>query len=489
MPNPHTPAIVGVGQYLNRLQSLEQAVEPLDMMLAAARRAEADAGAGPLLAKVQSVRVVRGMWNYGNPAGAIRERIGAAGAETVGTLIGGNQNQALMNHTAAEILAGKLEMALLVGAENGYSAAKARRAGVDLPERAASGRPDWVFGAAQRPEHHALERAKGIRRAIQVYPMYENAIRYARGETLPAHLARVSALWARFNAVAQDNPNAWARQPMSAAEIRTASPRNRQISFPYTKFMNANLSVDMAAALIVCSARMARRLGVAADRLVYPLAGAEGHDHFSASVRRRFHESPGIRIVGRRALELAGVEARDLDFVDLYSCFPSAVQVAAAELGLPEDRPLTVTGGLTFGGGPLNNYVMHAIARTVERLRGKPGAKALVTGNGGNLYKHAHGVYGSEPPRRDFRCANVQAEIAATPGRECLPAYDGAATIESYTVMYAEGEPHVGHVACLTPAGRRAWVNVEDRDLAREMTREEFCGRPVRIAAGELDVT
>ena len=486
MPNPRTPVIVGVGQFLNRIESLDQAIEPLAMMLRAVRRAEADTGVGRVLRHADSVRVVRGMWNYQNPARAIAEDIGASGAQTVGTLIGGNQNQALMNHTAAEILAGKFDLVLIAGAENGNSAGKARRAGVTLEQTPAPGTPDALFGAEQQPEHHEYEVAKGIRRAIQVYPMYDNAIRHARGESLREHLVRVSELWSRFNDVAQENPNAWLRRDISAEEIRTPSARNRQISFPYTKYMNANLSVDMAAALVVCSLDKAKRLGIAEEKWVYPLAGAEGHDHFSASVRDNFHTSPGIRITGNRALELAGVEAGDLDFVDLYSCFPSAVQVAAAELGLSEARPLTVTGGLTFGGGPLNNYVMHSIARTVELLRDQPGGHALVTGNGGNLYKHAHGVYGSAPPEQDFRSADVKAEIAALPARECLPTYDGEATIESYTVMFDADEPRIGHLSCLTPAGARTWVNVEDVQLLRSMVGEEFCARPVKVRAGEL---
>ena len=485
-PNPNTPVVVGVGQFLNRIESLQQAMEPLRMMLEAARRAEADTGVGDVLRHAQSVRVVRGMWNYDNPAAAIAEQVGAVGAQTVGTLIGGNQNQALMNLTAAQILAGEFELVLITGAENGNSSRKARRAGKALAQSEAPGKPDLIFGAAQQPEHHEYERAKGISRAIQVYPMYDNAIRHAAGETLDAHIERVSELWSRFNDAAQRNPNAWVRQNMSAAEIRTASPRNRQISFPYTKFMNANLSVDMAAALIVCSQRMARRLGIAEEKWVYPLSGAEGYDHSSASLRRDFHTSPGIRITGQRALELAAVEASDLDFVDLYSCFPSAVQVAATELGLSHERPLTVTGGLTFGGGPLNNYVMHSIARTVELLRETPDGHALVTANGGNLYKHAHGVYGSAPPRGDFRWADVKAEIAALPGRECLPAHDGEAAIESYTVMYANDEPAIGHVSCLTAGGERVWANTEDRDVTAAMVREEFCGRPVRLRGGEL---
>ena len=489
MPNPRTPVIVGVGQFLNRIDSLDQAIEPLEMMMRAVRRAEADAGVGAFLGQAQSVRVVRGMWSYENPAKVVAERLGASGAQTMGTLIGGNQNQALLSFTAGEILAGKFDLVLITGAENGNSAGKARRAGVTLAQTPAPGSPDAIFGAEQQPEHHEHERAKGISRAIQVYPMYDNAIRHARGETLEGHLTRVSELWSRFNDVAQQNPNAWVRNDMSAEEIRTPSPRNRQISFPYTKFMNANMSVDMAAALVLCSYAKARQLGIAEDRLVYPYSGVEGYDHFSASVRDNFHTSPGIRITGNRALELAGIGVDDLDHVDLYSCFPSAVQVAAAELGLGEGRPLTVTGGLTFGGGPLNNYVMHSIARTVELLRENPEGHALVTGNGGNLYKHAHGVYGGTPPAQDFRRDDVKAEISALPARRCLPEHEGEAVIESYTVMYEAEEPSIGHVSCLTPAGDRTWVNTRDADLVRGMVSEEFCGRRARIRGGELSVS
>ena len=271
---------------------------------------------------------------------------------------------------------------------------------------------------------------------------------------------------------------------MTAADIRTPSPTNRRISVPYTKFMNANLFVDMGAALIMCSAAKARALGIRPDRWVFPHAGVTGYDHFSASVRDNFYSSPAIRIVGRRLLQLAQTEVDQLDYVDLYSCFPSAVQVAAQEYGLSEDRALTVTGGLTFGGGPLNNYVMHSIARMVELLRETPGARGLITANGGNLYKHVHGIYGSEPPKHDFQVDNVQTEIDALPSRECLPEYSGDATIESYTVMFADDQPSVGHIACRTPHGARTWVNTQDPDIMRAMTVEEFCGRPVRLDAG-----
>ena len=478
-----TPVLIGVGQILNRIETLDEALEPLEMMWQAVQIAAEDAHLNGDLQQAQSVRVIRGMWPYQNPAKAIAERLGAIGAETVGTLIGGNQNQAVINETSLEILNDSLDLVVITGAENGNSSTKARKNKVQLKYSKAKGTYDRVVGAEQKPEHHRLEVAKGINRATQVYPMYDNAIRYNRGESMKKHIERVSALWARFNDVGQTNPNAWVQTNMTAEEIRTPSPTNRPISFPYTKFMNANMSVNMGAALIMASAQKAQQLGVPRKKWIYPLAGVKGYDHFSASVREEFCTSPGIRRVGRKILELTDTELDDVNYVDLYSCFPSAVQIAAAEYGFPEDRPLTVTGGLTFGGGPLNNYVMHSIARTVELLRETSGGKGLVTANGGNIYKHVHGMYGSEPPERPFRFATVQEEIDALPAREVLSSYSGDATIESYTVMFQGFEPAIGHLACRTPEGQRTWVNIRDYDVLNDMMTREFCGKPVRLVS------
>ncbi|MCY4657080.1 MAG: acetyl-CoA acetyltransferase [Gammaproteobacteria bacterium] len=474
------PVLIGVGQVLNRIQDLADAKEPLAMMLDAITLAEKDTQVSGFLHKVDSVRVIRGMWRYANPAKYIAEKIGAPVAETVGTLIGGNQNQAVINETANQILQGERKLVVITGAENGNSSTKARKAGINLETTDCPGEYDRVIGASQHPEHSPLEREKGIFRAIQVYPMYDNAIRYARGETMNEHIERVSGIWSRFNDVAQRNPNAWVQHDMSAAEIRTPSVANRPISFPYTKFMNANMSVNMGAALIMTSVSIAKALGVPEERWVFPVAGVKGYDHHSASVRDEFHTSPGIRKVGQRLLNLADTTVDELDFVDLYSCFPSAVQVAAKEYGLDEERDLTVTGGLTFGGGPLNNYVMHSIARTVELLRETPDGKGLVTANGGNIYKHVHGIYSKEPPSKPFVSESVQSEIDVLPARNCLADFEGEANIESYTVMYEGFIPKIAHISLRTPDYERVWVNSQDSELVEAMTHEEFCGRNVK---------
>jgi len=158
------------------------------------------------------------------------------------------------------------------------------------------------------------------------------------------------------------------------------------------------------------------------------------------------------------------------------------VQIAAAEIGLDMNRPLTITGGLTFAGGPLNNYVMHSIATAVERLRSRPGGRGLITANGGYLTKHAFGVYGTQPPTIPYQHEDLQARVDATPTRDVVKEYTGNATVEAYTVMYSGDTPAVGHLTCLTPEGVRTWANCHDSDTLMAMTQEEFCGRPVRLA-------
>ena len=487
MVNPNTPVLIGISQLKHQIESLDDTLEPLKMMLQAVEMARKDTGVAGLLSQVQSVRVIRGAWSYDNPAHHIAEQIGAVNAQTVGTMYGGNFVQTVVNDSAASILAGDMDLILITGAENGHSFLKARKQGIKIPLTPAPGSYDRLF-SNPNADHHEHELAMGIRAPIQVYPLYENALRYHRGESLDDHLVRVSQLCERFSQVAQANPHAWMREPISAEQIRTPSAGNRRISFPYTKLMNSNMSVDMGAALILSSVTKARSLGVPESQWIYPHAAVEGNDHASASVRDNFHSSPAIRLLGKKLFEITDSDISEMDRVDLYSCFPCAVQIAAQELGLTEQAQLTVTGGLTFGGGPLNNYVMHSIARMAELLRQNPGQKGLITANGGNLYKHAHCIYSNEAPAKDFQRQSVQNEINQLPARECIANYSGPVQIESYTVMYAAEGAQVGHFACLTPEGARTWVNTTDPALMQSMSEEEFCGRSAKITADEISI-
>jgi acetyl-CoA C-acetyltransferase len=257
------------------------------------------------------------------------------------------------------------------------------------------------------------------------------------------------------------------------------------VAFPYPKLMNANDRVDQGAALILCSVEAARRAGVPEDRWVFPVSGADAHDHWFLSHRQDLRSSPAIRVAGESALALAGTGIDDVAHVDLYSCFPCAVQIAAEALGLPlddPDRSLTVTGGLGFFGGPGNNYVTHSIAAMAGRLRADPGALGLVTGLGWYGTKHAVGLWSTTPPVAGFRHERPQEAVDALPRRTPAPDYEGDTTVETYTVVHdRDGEPELAILSLLTDDGRRTWGNTSDHDDMQGLMEEEGCGRKARL--------
>lgn len=475
-----TPVLVGAAQLEQRIQAPEEGKEPIELMIDACRMAAEDAGCPALLAQANSVRVIRGWWRYQNPAKALCEAFGNIRAQTAITPFGGNMVQSVVNRSALEIQSGEHEVIVITGAECGHSQARARRTGTKLKWRDLDGTPDLQIGE-DTPMSHPRELALNIVRPTHMYPIMELARRHHLGEGVAQHLRRISELWADFSAVAAENPHAWLRTARSAEEIRTPSPANRPVSFPYAKLMNSNNKVDQAAALIMCSERRAAALGADRAKWVYPWTGTDAHDHCFVSNRDNLYSSPAIRIAGGRALELAGLAPKELDMVDLYSCFPIAVQVAAAELGLSPTQRLSVTGGLTFAGGPLNSYVMHSIARMVELLRTAPGKKGLISANGGFLTKHAFGIYSAAPPKQPFQYAAPQAEVDALPFRELAEDYRGGATVEGYAVIYNGEGPHTAHIAARLDGGERAWANCRDADVLEAMTREEFCGRRLHL--------
>ncbi|MFM7534259.1 MAG: acetyl-CoA acetyltransferase [Acidimicrobiales bacterium] len=489
--DPRTPVIIGVGQVVQHVDALEDARSPVGLMADAVRAAASDAGLGAV-PDVDSVRVVRSLsWKYRDPARFAAAELGIDTRETVETTDGGNSPQTLVNTTALAIAAGELDLAVLCGGEAWRTRVRAKQAGVQLwPKVEPDVRPDRVLGK-DLDMNHPDEVARGLQMPVQIYPMFETALRAAAGEGVEEHQVKVSELWSRFSEVASRNPYAWVRRHLTPEEIRTPGPRNRMIGFPYPKYMNSNNDVDQSAAVLICSVAKAEALGIRRDRWVFPHAGTDCHEHLFVSHRWNYAETPAVRLGGRRALELAGIGIDDVEIVDLYSCFPSAVQLGAASLGLPLDRQLTRTGGLSFAGGPWNDYVMHSIATVVSELRERPGARGLVWANGGFVTKHAFGVYSTEPPAAGFRHDDPQEAIDALPRRVLARTSDaaGAATVEAYTVMHdRDGDPEQAFAACLLADGRRAWGTARDRGLAAAMCEGEWVGRSVTLdEAGTLD--
>jgi len=484
MLDPRTPVVVGCGQVLQRAEDPRQAEEPLALMIQAAERAALDAGAPALLGALDSIRVPRGLWRYANPGALLRERFGAAGAETGLGPISGSTVQVMVSDAAREIAAGRRDVVLVVGAECEHSKRRIRALG---------GETAWTVQTGPEPERRFGSEDPGFgwwektyrARPIQTFSLFENALRHHRGEDLDAHRARIAALWSRFARVAAGNPYAWIRDAPDAETIATAGDDNPMVAYPYTKLLVANMVVDQGAALIVCSVEAARRFGVSEDRFVFLHAATDALQVCPLPERLELHDQPAMGLAGRRALELAGASPGDLSHVDLYSCFPSAVQIAALELGFDLDAELTVTGGLTFAGGPFNSYVLHALSTLMDRLRADPGSLGFLSSVGGYMAKHAFAVYGTAEPESGFRYECLDDRTAALPTREALREHAGPVTIESFSVLSdATGAAERVLAACRCEGGARTWATQADPELLVALEHEELCGRSARTLPG-----
>jgi acetyl-CoA C-acetyltransferase len=276
----------------------------------------------------------------------------------------------------------------------------------------------------------------------------------------------------------------------SAAEIATPSPANRMIAYPYTKFLNSIIQVDQAAAVIMTTTGAARRLGIPQSQWVYLHGGQDGHDHWYVSERADLADSPAIKECTHDALAQAGVTLDDIAFFDFYSCFPVVPRLSRYVLGISHDdpRPMTLTGGLPYFGGPGSNYVMHSIAEVVQRCRVSDGAFGMVTSNGWYCTKHGVGIYGTAEPKRAWSRTEpkrFQAHLQIGPALAVDERPTGTFTTESYTVWHdRQGVPEIGIVCGRTEAGLRAWAQTPagDRDVLIAMMQAEWVGRTGRIA-------
>ena len=501
--DPRTPVLVGAGQVTNRpgvaspfppgVDPPGPGAEPLELMVAAVRAAAADcegAGAGDrLLTQTASLRVIRPLsWHYTDAATPLARRLGIEPGELAQSAIGGNSPQMVASASARAIAAGELDVVVITGAECMGSRMAYRRAhdGAEPPWSVQpSTTPAPVPLGTDRAPITDEEGRTGLVQPIHVYPLFEQAIRSAAGRSPKEHAEIVGALWARFSAVAAGNPWAWDRHQWSAEELVTPAPDNRMIATPYTKRMVAYDRVDQGAALLMCSVERAQAAGVPQDRWVFPVAGADAHDHWFITGRDDLGRSPAIAAAGRAVLGFGGGTVDDVAHVDLYSCFPCAVQMGAEALGLGIDdpsRPLTVTGGLSFFGGPINDYATHAIAQMAHELRHDPGSLGLVTALGWYATKHAVGLWSTSPPAGGFRWADVQDEVDALPRRQSAEDHVGDVTVETYTVICdRDGLPERAICALLTADGQRTWGTSTDPGTVSDLADTDGLGRRATV--------
>ncbi len=486
-----TPVIVGVGQVNDRPDEPDKGLDSGGLMIAALKAADADAGGG-WLAGCDSLALVSQLsFPHLNPlVDSVAEGVGANPEHRFQTALpNGDSPILLLNRAANRIGAGESAICAIAGGEALRTAAHLARAKA-LAE-GSDRKPDALRDAAHRRKV-GYRQSYGLTVPVDVYPLYENAGRAAYGQSLAEAQGESAAIWARFSEIAAANPSAWIRSARAAEEIATPSVDNRPIAHPYTKLMVANSSVNQGAAFIVTSLAEARRRGVAEERLVFVGYGAAAHESEDFLERDTFAASPSMAVSLRRALELNAVAVEDIDHAELYSCFPCVPKMARRLIGWPVERPATVFGGLTFGGGPIGNYMSHAVACMVEKLRAEPGTGLLFANGGYATHNHSIVLTSAPNPALSFPHEfDFQAEADAARGEvpELDQDYEGPATIETFTVHYGrDGAPRLGTIVARTPEGNRTLAAVMPDDAATIAWltdgREEPVGATGRIERG-----
>ncbi len=420
----HTaPVIVGVGEASGQSLGADWP-SPTELAGAAIKTALADSGqAGGLAQAVDCLAAIRLIEDSGVPLGVgspdnVPEAYANAAALNPAKLIysdiGGQSPQAMVNELAGALKRGEINAAVIAGAEAMASAKRARKQGHALDWNRPSDR-QFDNRLSSFPILSRAEIRHGIISMPLAYSLIENARRMDKGMSETDYTAEMAALWSAFSAKSLTRKHAQYPREWSAEALASDGEGNYPLTSIYRRWMVAQDRVDLAGALVLITAGKARELGIAEEKLIW-LAGAGEAAEPPLSERRNLSGSYAQAHAAGAALEQAGISAGDLGAVDIYSCFPCAVFAAVDTMGDAERAHgnYTLTGGLTFFGGPGNGYAMHSIAAMVQALR-KDGSKpAMITANGGVMSKQAVGIYTAFQPEQPWRGEAINGYEAGT---------------------------------------------------------------------------
>lgn len=461
--------VAGWGQVTQPKNITGTPKNPMGLMVQASLEAGLKLRDPHALTRVDGIMVVRSLSaHYPDPGPQLASLLKASPRFTHVSKIGGNSPQTLVNKAAGMIARNQLESVLVVGAEAYVPRSQNLNAG--HPTKRSAGRTASAllqgipadYAGDDATGSSPLENFYGIEDPMQGFPLFETALWAASGLDIKTYLHQVACLWSGFSQVAASHPHSWIQAPKTPDEILTPGPQNRPIAFPYTKFMNAFVTVDQGAAVILMSEQAAEKYGDKTRQRVYFLGGGFAQDRQRFMIQKSdFTASPPLKAAVGKALDRSGLGLSDMDCFDLYSCFPCAVSIAKNMLGIKEDdpRPLTLTGGLGFFGGPGNNYNLHAIATLAGMIAQGEKKTGLVTALGWFMHKHAAGIYSCLPPQKSLGTMDLEDEQNPLAGMDPVEIDDQAAgmgTIETYTIVYArDGSPDYGVVYGKTARGLR----------------------------------
>jgi acetyl-CoA acetyltransferase len=359
-------ALVGIGEtgYLRDSGRL-----PDDLLIDACSRAIADAGLRP--ADIDAIIPPPGFIS----AEELGAHLGIPGLRYSATVhLGGASPVAALLTAAMAIATGLASTVLIVAGWNGYSALRPRPGAIRPRVRKDNG-----VLVSQTPDFYV---PYGLRTPAQVYSLFLTRYKalYGISDDAAATIALTTRRHANRNSLALMKDVQLTREEYDAAA---------RIAGPLRKF-DCCLETDCAAAVVLTGIDRARDLP---HRPVLYLGGAQGHPYPGDEIASRDDVMRiGLQTAAPQALAMAGIEARDADFLQIYDCFTYVVLMQLEALGLAEPGgagKFVENGAIDIGGRyPVNTHGgllsqghawgMNHVAEAVKQLRGK--ADSQVTG-------------------------------------------------------------------------------------------------------------
>ncbi len=474
------PIIIGAAQFTQR-KDTTQPLDSLSLIEKTARKAIEDTQAKGITNYIDAIYMVNLVsWSYEDAPGELGKRLKINPKEKKFMPDGGQTPQMLVNQAAEAIANGEHRCVLIAGGEAAYSIwrrFKGKRPEY-WPERK---EPKYVNGDkwALKATTHNYQ----LSFPTTAYAIFETALRASSGRTIEEHNEYMGKLFEHFSQIASTNPYSWTRKAFTAQEIITPSSENRLVVHPYTKRMCANNSVDQAGTILITNEEIAEELNIEKKKWIYVMGGATFKNIDEIYQRPRLDDSPAAREGVHLALAQSGLELKDIDKFDFYSCFPSIVEIFMKEVGINEDDPrdLTLTGGLPFFGTPLSNYSLHAIINTVEAIRYDPSLKVMVIANGGFNTKQSVGIYGTTPSAVQWGVrddSKIQNSIFQKELPEPVDQANGKVIIDGYSIFYERsGEPKRGTAIGTLENKRRCVAFITNPELLKTAESQELVGK------------
>ncbi|WP_108811712.1 hypothetical protein [Sphingorhabdus sp. Alg231-15] len=450
------PVLIGVGEASGH--SLKQALglewpSPVDLASAAAKAALADSGvAEKLSASIDCLLATRlfhdsGVQHaYGSPDNfpdAIAQAAGLKPAQLIYGDVGGQSPQKHINELAIQLHQGTIKAALLCGAESIGTVKRAKKAGHEMDWNQSSDR-DFVDKRTEFPVLTMYEFRHGIISMPMAYGLLENARRSRLNMDRDSYAVDMAELWSAFSSVAASREHAQFAKDWSVEELLQDGGGNYQLNDPYRRWMVAQDAVALGGAVVMTTAGHAEDLGIAEDKMIYLHSGADASVPI-ISQQMDLSRSPAVEWAVGKALDLAEQQASDIGPIDIYSCFPVAVSLVMEALNQPH-RTLssyTLTGGLSFFGGPGNSYSTHAIVALVQALRQDGSKPGMISANGGAINKESVGIYAAQPLEGGWTPDRIAKPNALPADEGTKPDHfaSGKGVIRSYALPYVKGVP------------------------------------------------